>query len=65
MFGISCKFGIILLSFVRVVFSTDFERDRLSTTRSKVDEITEAQNEAALRVVGLERDYRNIDRVAR
>ncbi|RPA92369.1 hypothetical protein L873DRAFT_194914 [Choiromyces venosus 120613-1] len=39
------------------------ERDRLSTTRSKVDEITEAQNEVVLRVAGLERGHRNIDEV--
>ncbi|PWW74902.1 hypothetical protein C7212DRAFT_345455 [Tuber magnatum] len=39
------------------------ERDRLSTTRSKVDEIAEAQNEVVLRVAGLERGHRNIDDV--
>ncbi|CUS11117.1 unnamed protein product [Tuber aestivum] len=39
------------------------ERDRLSITRNKVDEITEAQNEVDLRVAGLERGYRNMDEV--
>ncbi|KAG0637464.1 hypothetical protein HOY80DRAFT_1051282 [Tuber brumale] len=39
------------------------ERDRLSATRSKVDEITEAANEVVMRVAGLERGHRNIDEV--